>query len=118
MAAELGAAGAQGYFDKVRGRVGLPSLPVTLDNIKQERRWEFACEGLRYWDLMRWKEVETIIGRNMKNIPITRQGVKTTLTVKFRPETKGFLPIPQSEIQLSDGVLKQNPGWGAESYLP
>jgi len=26
--------------------------------------------------------------------------------------TGGFWPIPQSQIQLSDGVLTQNKGWG------
>lgn len=118
MAAELVAPRAQTYFDKVRGRVGLPSLPVTLENIKQERRWEFACEGIRYWDLMRWGDLPEAIETNMKNIPITKLGSPTTLTVKYRPETRGFQPIPESEILLSDGVLTQNPGWGPDSYYP
>jgi len=30
--------------------------------------------------------------------------------VIFRPETGGFLPIPQSEIDLSGGVFQQNAG--------
>lgn len=115
MAAELGAPKAQEYFDRVRNRVGLGTLPVTLDNIKTERRWEFACEGIRYWDLMRWGDLEEAIATNMSNIPITSLGVKTTLTVKYRPETRGFQPIPESEILLSNGVLKQNPGWGEDA---
>lgn len=118
MAAELGAPRAQEYFDRVRKRVGLPSLPVSLENIKQERRWEFACEGIRYWDLMRWGDLERIMETNMKDIPVTKLGTKTTLTVKYRPETKGFQPIPESEILLSDGKLEQNPGWGPDSYYP
>lgn len=116
MAAELGAPRAQEYFDAVRSRVGLPSLPVSLENIKLERRWEFACEGIRYWDLMRWGDLEKAININMNNIPITRLGNPTTLTVKYRPETRGFKPIPESEIQLSNGNLTQNPGWGPDSY--
>lgn len=118
MAAELGAPRAQEYFDRVRKRVGLPSLPVSLENIKQERRWEFACEGIRYWDLMRWGDLQKAIEVNMKDIPITKLGTKTTLTIKYRPETKGFQPIPESEILLSDGKLSQNPGWGSDSYYP
>lgn len=118
MAAELGAPRAQEYFDRVRKRVGLPSLPASLENIKQERRWEFACEGIRYWDLMRWGDLERIMETNMKDIPVTKLGTETTLTVKYRPETKGFQPIPESEILLSDGKLEQNPGWGPDSYYP
>lgn len=118
MAAELGVPRAQEYFDRVRKRVGLPSLPVSLENIKQERRWEFACEGIRYWDLMRWGDLQKTIEVNMKEIPITKLGTQTTLTIKYRPETKGFQPIPESEILLSDGKLSQNPGWGSDSYYP
>lgn len=118
MAAELGAPRAQAYFDKVRGRVGLPSLPVTLENIKRERRWEFACEGIRYWDLMRWGDLQQAVETNMKNIPITKLGRKTTMTVRYRSETRGFQPIPESEVLLSDGKLIQNPGWGPDSYYP
>jgi hypothetical protein len=116
MAAELGSKDAQIYFDRVRSRVGLPSLPVTLENIKSERRWEFACEGIRYWDLMRWGDLEKAINENMKDIPITKLGKPATLTVRYRPETRGFQPIPESEILLSNGVLTQNPGWGSDSY--
>ena len=47
MAAELGGDEAQNYFDQVRARVGLPSLPVNLDNIYAERRREFALEGIK-----------------------------------------------------------------------
>lgn len=118
MAAELQAPKHQEYFDVVRTRVGLPTLPATLENIKAERRWEFACEGIRYWDLMRWGDLEKAIETNMSNIPITKLGKPATLTVKYRPETRGFQPIPESEIQLSDGVLIQNSGWGPDSYLP
>ena len=36
MAAELGSGNAQAYLDKVRARVGLPSIPATLENILKE----------------------------------------------------------------------------------
>ena len=32
-------------------------------------------------------------------------------------ETKGLMPIPQTQIDLSAGLLEQNPGWGNESNL-
>ncbi len=110
MAAELGSSKAQQYFDQVRARVGLPSIPVTLENIKKERRYELAFEGVRYYDLLRWgdaeKEINKIVG-----VPIKNSNVWTSLTVKFRSETGGFLPIPENEILLSNGILEQNSGW-------
>ena len=111
MAAELGSGNAQSYFDEVRSRANMPSLPVNLENIKAERRFEFACEGIRYFDLLRWGDAESEINSNMKDMPVITFGKNTTLTVKFRPETGGFLAIPNSEILLSNGAIKQNPGW-------
>lgn len=110
MGAELGSSKSQEYLDKVRGRVNLPSIPVTLDNIKAERRHELAFEGIRYYDLMRWNELESAFDK-LKNIPVENEGKPIEYTVKFRPETLGFLPIPESQILLSDGILLQNLGW-------
>ena len=117
MAAELGAPNAQNYLDKVRARVGLATVPVTLDNIKKERRFELAFEGVRYYDLLRWGDA-SLITTNQTNIPIYNNKVAATKTVSFRPETGGFLSIPQTEINLSNGVLTQNPGWvGSDNNL-
>jgi hypothetical protein len=110
MAAELECPDAQNYFDEVRARAGLDSKPVTLENIKAERRHEFAFEGLRYFDLMRWHDLEKAFGE-VKDIPIKNEGQDATYTAVYRPETNGFLPIPPTEIRLSGGVLVQNPGW-------
>ena len=110
MAAELGCPNAQDYFDQVRARAGLPSKPVSLEAIKQERRHEFAFEGLRYFDLLRWHDVEDAFSK-VKDIPIKNSGADAYYSAKFRPETNGFLPIPPKEVRLSGGVLEQNPGW-------
>lgn len=112
MAAELGAPNGQQYLDDVRERAGLNPIALTLENIKLERRHELAFEGLRYFDLLRWglDEAETAIelanGTTVKN-----DNVDGVYTVDFRPETGGFLPIPQSEITLSGGIIEQTPGW-------
>jgi len=115
MGAELGSSHAQDYLDQVRSRVNLPSVPVTLDNIKAERNHELAFEGLRYYDLLRWHDAEAAFAK-VKNIPIETGGGATTMTINFRPETRGFMPIPQSEIDLSNGGIVQNAGWtGADA---
>jgi hypothetical protein len=110
MGAELGGSNAQSYLDQVRSRVGLPSVPATLENIKTERRHELAFEGVRYYDLLRWHDETEAFGK-IKNIPVIDAGKNTTHTTAFRPETGGFLPIPNAQIILSNGALKQNPGW-------
>jgi len=45
---------AQQYFNKVRARAGLGSKPLTMENLMQERAWEFTGEFIRKYDLMRW----------------------------------------------------------------
>ncbi len=120
MAAELNLnvdnAKAQSYLDRVRTRVNLPSVPATLDNIKAERRFELAFEGVRFYDLLRWHDAERVLNENQKDITIYRSRTETvTKTITYRPETNGFLQIPLSEIELSKGVLTANPGWGAEA---
>ena len=40
-------------MNEVRQRVGLPSVSYSLEALQNERRWEFAFEGLRYNDIRR-----------------------------------------------------------------
>jgi hypothetical protein len=110
MGAELGSSKAQEYFDRVRTRAGLESKPVSLAAIKEERRHELAFEGIRYFDLLRWHDEEAAFSL-LKNIPVKDLAVETTYSMNYRPETNGFLAIPESQIALSEGVLEQNPGW-------
>jgi len=117
MAAELniGSSKADAFLTRVRERVGLPSVPATLDNIKKERRFELAFEGIRFFDLLRWHD-EQVLNENQRSITIyTSKSETTTKTITYRPETNGFLQIPLSEIELSKGVLTPNAGWGAEA---
>lgn len=122
MAAELGSPNAQSYFDAVRKRAytsaGILStnysqLPVTKDNIMQERRLEFAFESINYWDLLRQgvdyaadklalSAVNVYSGGNADVITVNAERIKTT---------KGLSQIPYNQITLSNGVLKQNAGW-------
>ena len=45
---------AQEYFNKVRTRAGVETKTLTMENLMQERAWEFAGEFIRKYDLMRW----------------------------------------------------------------
>jgi hypothetical protein len=109
------------YMNQVRARVGLDPLPYTIENLRNERRWELAFEGLRWFDLLRYgidyaiEKVSKEHGVNMRN-----QNVPLTMDMKNvgerLRETGGFWQIPQEQIDLSDGVLTQNPGWDKDSY--
>ena len=102
-------------INKVRNRAGLPSLSgYSLEALKKERRYELALEGIRWWDLMRWGDV-------LNTVPTKQEGVKiwvlgkeekyeSNFTARFN-KTKGFFPIPESQVVLSEGVLEQNAGW-------
>lgn len=116
MGAELGGANAQQYMDKVRSRVKLASVPATLENIKTERKYELAFEGMRWLDILRWGDVESVVN-NMNGMILKNNSQNTAYKVKYRPETGGFLPIPEAEITLSNGVLTQTPGWNTNEAM-
>ena len=68
---------------------------VTLDDILDERRKELFGEGQIAFDL--WRNGKTI---NNGTITVPAMDYKTVL------------PLPIEEIDLSKGVLEQNPGYG------
>ena len=114
MAAELGSPNKVTYFNKVHTRAGLPAVAsVSLSDIQTERRYEFAFEGIRYWDLLR-----TGLDNAANAIAASAQTVKSggvddhiTYDVTKIKATKGFMQIPNTQITLSNGTLNQNPGW-------
>ncbi|MBW6497949.1 MAG: RagB/SusD family nutrient uptake outer membrane protein [Bacteroidales bacterium] len=96
----------------VRERAGLDPVAYSLDNLKRERLYEFAFEGIRWFDLVRWGDVENSANNYYsRTAEVNNSGVAAVHSVNYRPETKGLLPIPESEIRLSNGVYTQNPGW-------
>ena len=116
MAAELGSPNAQAYLDAVRDRAfggdTGKRVTATKENILKERMYEFAFEGLRYWDLLRQgvdvaaaeiAETRTLLSGGVEDV-VTIQGSKITAT-------RGLCQIPYNQINLSNGVLKQNAGW-------
>ncbi|WP_029034426.1 RagB/SusD family nutrient uptake outer membrane protein [Salinimicrobium terrae] len=115
MAAELGSANAQSYFDQVRERAygdDFNSLAVTLEGIQRERRLEFALEGIRYWDLLR-RGVEEAAEELAVSTTLLNGGIEVQKTISASNviTTRGLQQIPNNQITLSDGVLVQNPGW-------
>ena len=76
--------------------------------LQWERRLEFATEGARFFDLVRWGIAEPTL-----NAYIAVEKTRRTFlaTAKFTAGRDEYLPIPQSEITFTNGLYKQNPGY-------
>jgi hypothetical protein len=104
-----GAAGTQADVDaivnQVRTRAGLtPIANVTLARLMEERRKEFAAEGLRWHDLVRSGLVESVM-----TAWIPAEDVQKVM----QPFNKNYIlyPVPQSEIDVKQGLYDQNLGY-------
>jgi len=95
-------------MNEVRARAGLEPVEYSLEALKQERMHELAFEGLRWFDLVRWGDVDNAFN---DVIDVRNSGSDAKYRVTYRPETKGRVPIPETEMRLSNGVYEQNPGW-------
>ncbi len=98
---------AMEYLEMVRARARngnnniLPKI-TTIDQtamreaIRHERRIELAMEWDRFYDLVRWGIAKQVL----------HAAGKTNYQDKH-----ALLPIPQAEVDKSNGVLKQNPNY-------
>ncbi len=121
--------GDASYMNQVQRRAGVPETPYSLKAVQDERRWEFAFEGLRFNDMRRWtgnkpnensyapKALQAQSGKQI--ICLGDKSNKRTMKhmtcswAKRYIDTNGFLAKPQTEITVKNGKLKQNPGWDA-----
>ena len=104
-------------IDEVRSRAGMPKVEnvegtgLTQDGLRQlirhERRVELAFEGLRMFDVYRWKLLKDAVDRiNAEN---TKYGFWYE-TRYYRGEMEYIWPIPQSEVD-SNTQLEQHDLW-------
>ena len=116
------------------------SLSPVINEIRRERRVEFACEGYRHDDIWRWAAAGTLIkGWKPKGakreqflkiatpqetpvvlaqFPVDAEGyifpyknnVVGANGYNFRTDRDYLLPIPTNQLQLNPN-MEQNPGW-------
>ncbi len=108
-------AGAVGYLNQIRDRVGMPQYgtaamdaagyPVTTNDevmaaIIHERKVELAGEQLRFPDMVRWGIANDFLGT-------------AGLNTGFTAGKNELFPIPQQEIDANDQLTNadQNPGY-------
>lgn len=88
--------------------------------LRNERRWELAFEGLRWGDIRRWGIAADELDK-MYGAPIHNMGLVSTMKrqrggTKARYEaTKGFFNKPETQLNLANGRLTQNPGWTSDA---
>ena len=120
--------GEASYMNQVQARAGVPQTAYTWKALQDERRWEFALEGLRFNDMRRWSGInsgttsyaaQALQAQKGKQIVCLGQVAnKRSLEhmtsagwAKRYSDTNGFLPKPQAQITLMNDKMQQNPGW-------
>lgn len=89
---EMVRARARGADNSILPKITTTDIGELRAKIHQERRIELAMEFERFYDLVRWNEAKTVIPN-------------------FVVGKHELFPIPQTEIDKSEGVLTQNPGY-------
>ncbi|GGZ14269.1 glycan metabolism protein RagB [Echinicola pacifica] len=101
------AAGADDIY-RVQGYPSFPNKEYAWKALKFERRLEFAMEGSRFFDLVRWGEAETVLNSYLDEEKTKRDFLSNAEFTAARDE---YYPIPQREIDFTGGVYKQNSGY-------
>nr|WP_299073337.1 RagB/SusD family nutrient uptake outer membrane protein [uncultured Allomuricauda sp.] len=88
-------------FQMVRDRAGLTDTvtSITQDDLLLERRVELAFENQRWFDLLRFGVADAVLSAHAIEMDYVFDARKL------------LLPIPASEINISGGLLTQNPGY-------
>lgn len=116
-------------LDAVRLRAGLPAVDQSKyasqvqlrELLRRERRVELAMEGLRWYDIQRWKIGEQVMNGPVYGLRLSDIDANGNVTYTstehakiedrvFDPSKNYLWPVPQSQIDLAKSVA-QNPGY-------
>lgn len=123
--------GDASYMNQVQARAGVPQTPYSLAALQNERRWEFALEGLRFNDMRRWSGIDSgessyaakalqaqrgkqIVCLGDKANKRTHEHMTCSWAKRYA-DTNGFLPKPQAQMTLMNGKMTQNKGWDIDN---
>ncbi len=92
-------------YMKVRARAGFDPVAdrptsISKQDLLDERRVELAFENQRFFDLQRFGVADEVLSAHAAEMGYSEYNARKLL-----------LPIPNREINLSDGLLTQNPGY-------
>ncbi|WP_321288730.1 RagB/SusD family nutrient uptake outer membrane protein [uncultured Sunxiuqinia sp.] len=127
--AEQGKEEALDWVDKVRARATVNMPPRTVgdgaigddnlvDIVRHERRVELAMEGVRLFDLLRWKTLGDVFGdgtkvkRHFYSDFLSEDEANSKYDAPALELPKNYLfPIPQDEIDQNSEINSNNPGY-------
>ena len=98
---------------KIGTYVAFANKTEAMRAVQWEQRLEFATEGMRFFDLRRWDKatpgsmkatLEAFATADRRIRPDVMKGVT------FDEKDK-YMPVPQTQLDLQPGVLKQNAGY-------
>lgn len=111
------------YVNLIRERAGIQTLDeLTIEDIRNERLFEFYGEGQRYWDLKRWRIFHELLDNtetfaiwptydkdNDQFSVLKNQLPSDKFKKTFEPKNY-YMEIPQGEIE-KNPLLEQNFGY-------
>ena len=99
--------GAPAANYRVNQYPSFPSQTYARDAVRFERRLELAMEGHRFYDLVRWGILKPTL-ESYSAFEGQYLAPSRGITIG---EEDAYFPIPQEQLDRSNGVLKQNPGY-------
>lgn len=102
--------------NRIRERAGLSDITASLSEdefqkaVQDERRYELAEEGQRWFDLVRRNEWQQALKTMFVNDDQTADGTYKAYAQRV-DEYSYVYPIPLSQIEVRDGLYTQNPGY-------
>lgn len=100
-----------GFTDVAAINFNAALSPADLKNvIRRERRSELAMEGLRVFDIRRWKIAETVLNGTLHGFKVNGEYLKVDNRV-YNKNKHYLWPVPQNDIDLNQNLKPNNPGW-------
>lgn len=98
--------------NQVRQRARLQDLgALTMDDIKHERVLELALEGHRFFDLLRWGELESRFDQLRQSDANFKKFISADDFKGFTAHKHEWLPIPITEMNSNPYLTENNPGY-------
>jgi len=93
---------------KVNDYLNFPSQDYAWAAVRMEERLEFAMEGFRFFDLVRWGIADQVLNTYIAKDAAFRTYMQGTHYVKDKND---HWPLPQKQLDVQPGILQQDPAY-------
>ncbi|MGL1885016.1 MAG: RagB/SusD family nutrient uptake outer membrane protein [Reichenbachiella sp.] len=87
-----------------------PSQAYARKAVRHETRMEFALEGHRFYDLVRWGVAASTLNKYLDS-ELSNNKLPWLQGIQFTENKNEYYPLPQAEINIQKGVLVQDPNY-------